>query len=69
MATTKEGYFITKEAKRNFRIWLIDKNLTVNKFAKNCGVSRQYIESVLNGKIKITSTVLAHFRKGGYECL
>ena len=65
----KNGYFITEEARINFKKWLLEKHLTVNKFAKGCGCSRQYIERVLQGKAKITDSVLVHFRKGGYECL
>lgn len=65
----KEGYFITEEARLHFKLWLVEKGLTVNKFSKNCGCSRQYIERVLKGGAKITSSVLAHFKKGGYDCL
>lgn len=69
MPIVKEGYFITKQAHTRFKKWLVDKNLTVNKFAKQCGVSRQYLEQVLAGKKKITSSVRATFLKGGYEIL
>lgn len=65
----KQGYFITEEAAKHFKMWLIEKGLTVNKFSKGCGCSRQYIERVLQGKAKITSSVLEHFKKGGYEYL
>lgn len=69
MPLVKEGYFITKQAYTRFKKWLVDKNLTVNKFAKQCGVSRQYLEQVLKGNKKITSSVLETFKKGGYEML
>lgn len=65
----KQGYFITEEARLTFKKWLLENNLTVNKFAKGCGCSRQYIERVLKGKAKITTSVLAHFKKGGYQLL
>lgn len=65
----KDGYFITKQAHTRFKKWLVDKNLTVNKFAKGCGCSRQYIERVLKGDAKITPSVIEHFKKGGYDCL
>ena len=65
----KQGYFITEEARLTFKRWLLDNKLTVNKFSKGCGCSRQYIERVLQGKAKITDSVLAHFKKGGYELL
>ena len=65
----KPGYFITKQAHTRFKKWLIDKNLTVSSFAQGCGCSRQYIERVLKGKAKITSSVQEHFKKGGYNYL
>ena len=65
----KTGYFITEEARLRFKTWLLEQNLTVNRFAKGCGCSRQYIERVLKGKAKITSSVLDHFKKGGYTYL
>ena len=69
MSETKTSHYITAQAKRRFNIWLLDNNLTVNSFAKKVGVSRQYIQSALNGKISITSTVREWFKKGGYELL
>lgn len=64
-----DGYFITDEAKRRFRIWLLDNKLSMNKFAKKAGASRQYFEQVLNRKIKVTPNVIEWFKKGGYELL
>jgi len=69
MPIIKEGHFITEAARLRFKKWLVEKNLTVNKYAKLCGCSRQYIEQILGGKRKITSSVRAHFLKGGYELL
>jgi len=65
----KECYFITEQARVRFKKWLVDQNLTVNRFAQGCGCSRQYIERVLKGKSKITPSVLGHFKKGGYNYL
>ena len=53
----KNGYFITEEARINFKKWLLEKHLTVNKFAKGCGCSRQYLEQILAGKKKITTSI------------
>lgn len=69
MPIIKEGYFITKQALTRFKKWLVDKNLTVNRFAKLCGCSRQYLEQVLKGNKKITSSVRAKFHQGGYDFL
>ena len=69
MPIVKEGYFITKQAHKRFKKWLVDKGLTVNKFAKQCGCSRQYLEQILKGKKKITPSVREHFMAGGYNLL
>lgn len=69
MPIVKEGYFITKQALTRFKKWLIDKGLTVNRFAKQCGCSRQYLEQVLAGKKKITPAVRDRFEQGGYVLL
>jgi len=65
----KDGNYITQAALLRFKTWLWEQNLTVNKFAKKCGVSRQYIERVLHGQTKITASVREWFLKGGYELL
>lgn len=69
MPIIKEGHFITKQAETRFRKWLVDKHLTVNKFSKLCGCSRQYIESILKGNKKITHAVRERFQTGGYMWL
>lgn len=69
MPIVKEGHYITESARVRFKKWLVEKHLTVNSFAKGCACSRQYIEQILDGKRKITSSVREHFLKGGYELL
>lgn len=69
MPIIKNGYFITKQAHTRFKKWLVDKSLSVNSFAKRCGCSRQYLEQILAGKKKITTSVHETFKKGGYEFL
>lgn len=69
MPIVREGYFITKRALTRFKKWLMDKSLTVNSFAKQCGCSRQYIEQVLKGDKKITKAVRSRFKQGGYNYL
>lgn len=61
------SYKINKENKTKFLHWLVDNNLTIRKFAKKCGVSHQYLSSVLNGRANVTETVVSTFKKGGYE--
>lgn len=60
-------YKMTEKSKQAFKIWLVKNGLSMNAFAKNCGVSHSYISDVVNGKIKVTPTVIETFKKGGYE--
>lgn len=69
MPKVLDGYYITKPALIRFKKWLVENDLTVNRFSRYCGCSRQYIEKVLKGKAKITAQVLEKFRKGGYNYL
>lgn len=69
MPLVKEGYFVTKQANIRFKKWLVEKHLTVNSFAKRCGVSRQYIEQILAGGKKVTEKVRFTFQYGGYPYL
>ena len=69
MPIIKAGYFITKQASTRFKKWLVDKNLSVSGFARQCGVSRQYIEQIVKGQRKITDSVRDTFEKGGYNYL
>lgn len=65
----KDTYFITESARIRFKKWLVDKNLTVNKFAPMCGCSRQYLEQILAAKKRVTARVRQLFRNGGYPYL
>lgn len=64
-----EGVYISQSAATRFRKWLVSKNLTVNRFSKECGCSRQYIEKIIHAEKKITPSVRALFKKGGYDLL
>lgn len=65
----KENYYITEEAKERFRKYLFDERITFAAFCRRAGATRQYLDSAIKGKIKITSTVRAYFKKGGYDLL
>lgn len=69
MPTKKEGYFMTKQARHRFKVWLLNNDLSMSKFAERCGVSRQYISAVITSKVKITDSVIATFKKGGYDLI
>ena len=57
---------MNKEERRAFKIFLAVHDLTLSEFAKRCGVSKQYISSVVTGKAPITQSVRDTFIKGGY---
>ena len=61
------SYEITQKAKIRFKKWLVEQETSMNQFAKKCGVSHQYISSVINGKINVTESVIETFKKGGYD--
>lgn len=63
------GHYITPAAAKRFKRWLFEKNLSLNKFAEQAGCSRQYLTRAIDGKIKITKTVIDWFHKGGYELI
>ena len=62
-------YSLTSNATKRFKRWLLDNDLNIAKFSQKCGVSRQYISAVVNGKIHVTSSVIDTFKKGGYELI
>lgn len=64
-----DGHMVTEKARMRFKVWLVQNNLSMSKFAKRCGCSHQYLSKAINGKIKITKAVVDKFRKGGYEFL
>jgi len=62
-----DAYFLTEEQVMDFRVWLTRNNLNMSKFAKLCGVSRQYIKQILDGKFRVTHSVKETFARGGYS--
>ena len=69
MPKIKDGYYITEEGKRRFKIWLLDNDLSLPQFAAKAGCSRQYLQRVIDGKVKVTENVRERFLKGGYEII
>lgn len=67
MPNVRKSKLITKKQKREFMIWLINNDLTISKFAKSCGVTRQYIYAILKGRVGLTERTKEIFLKGGYE--
>lgn len=69
MPIKKESYYITESARKRFKRWLFNNEMSFNQFAKKCGVSRQYLDKAIKGQMPITDTVIEHFARGGYELL
>lgn len=65
----RNSYTMTENAVIRFKIWLVKNNLSMSQFAKNCGVSKQYISSVICGRNYITKKCREIFKKGGYELI
>ena len=63
------SYLITEPARKRFKRWLADNDLTIASFSRKCDVSRQYISRVINGNIKITPSVVKTFKAGGYDLI
>ena len=69
MPNKKDSYYITETARKRFKRWLFNNDLSFNQFAKRCGVSRQYLERAIKGGRPITPSVREYIKKGGYELL
>lgn len=64
-----KNYFITEEARRRFRRYLADENLSFAAFCRKTGATRQYLERVLKGELRCTEKAREYFKKGGYDLL
>lgn len=63
------SYTIKENAKKRFKVWLVQNDLTLRQFATKCGVSHQYVSQVVCGKRNITPNVIETFKRGGYELI
>ena len=50
MPIKKDSYYITETARKRFRRWLFNNELSFNQFSKRCGVSRQLLDRVIKGE-------------------
>lgn len=69
MSNIKPHYYVTDQAAKRFKKWLIDKNMSLNEFSKKAGCSRQYLSKILKGQLSVTKTAREWFAKGGYDAL
>lgn len=64
---TKTILYFDEKEKVKFRKWLLEKNLTMQKFANKIGVSVSYISFIASGKKAYTEKARKLFKKGGYN--
>lgn len=69
MAKEKSGYYVTPSARLRFRKWLVEQDLTFASFCKKAGGTRQYMDRIIKGKVKVTPETKKWFIAGGYELL
>ena len=69
MANIKDGYYVTKEARLRFKRWLVNQEISFSEFCRRAGACRQYMDRIINGKVKVTPESKKWFEKGGYDLL
>lgn len=69
MSNEKNGYYVTPAARLRFRKWLVEQDLSFAAFCKRAGGTRQYMDRVIRGEVKVTDASRKWFEKGGYNCL
>lgn len=69
MPKKRKSYTMTERAVIRFKKWLVEQNISMTEFAENCGVSKQYISSVVCGRNYITAKCRDIFKKGGYTII
>lgn len=59
--------YITNSTIKRFKVWLVKNNLSQSQFAKDCGVSRQYINRLLKKEFYITPKIIQMFSDRGFQ--
>ena len=65
----KVSYYFEKQDRKEFKKWLVDNDLTQQDFAKICGVSVSFINSLIHGKRPITQHTIKVFGDNGYKII
>lgn len=65
----KVSYYFEKQDRKEFKKWLVDNDLTQQDFAKICGVSVSFINSLIFGKRPITQHTIKVFGDNGYKII
>lgn len=63
----KEYFVFEKEDRKAFKDFLKENNMTIEDFAKKCGISRQFLSGIINGHQRITQKIVDMFAKEGFR--
>ena len=64
---TKKYYYLDKEDRKKFLIWLVENDSNISEFARKVGTSDTSIHRYLHGQVSITPKIEKLFLKGGYH--
>lgn len=64
-----KGYLMTERGCTRFKKWLVANNMSMSKFAREIGVSKQYVNDIVLGKRHVTPRIRELFEKGGYTLI
>lgn len=67
MKKRKLGSRLTNEDHIKFKIWLFENELTQASFSELVNVSPSYISKIFNNKVKLSTSIVKMFCKGGYK--
>lgn len=62
----KTYYYFEKEDKVRFEIFLMDRHLKMEDFAKKCSISISLLSLIINGRRAITKKNIDKFKKLGF---
>ena len=65
----KDGYYVTRVARIRFKKWLVEQDMTFTEFCKKAGGTRQYMDRIIKGQVKVTEKTREWFIRGGYKLL
>lgn len=63
----KKYLYFDKVDHNNFKLFLVDNNMSKQKFAKKIGVSVPLLSAILNGKRALTEENKKKFEKEGFK--
>lgn len=51
----------------NLKVFCMQKNITLQEFAKKCGISYSYLGFIMTGKRPVTGPLMAKMRLAGFD--